>query len=145
MRENNMNENQIKNLVENTVENKIKEKLRRNFDKKIGDIPTDNLQLVPKRYVDEKIYAGFVNADGTEGDLFPVNWSVVNGSTAQYTITHSLNTTAIAIQATQFWDGVSTLCVPTLRNITANTFDIWWFALSGGNHNTAFSFTLSIR
>lgn len=62
-----------------------------NFQKKIGDTPTDAFQLVNKKYVDGKMYIGYVQSTGVPITNFPSGWSVVHGSTGNYVITHNLN------------------------------------------------------
>jgi len=46
------------------------------------------------------IGAGFVNAAGTAGTVFPSGWTVTNIGTGQYRITHNLGTTDYAVTLT---------------------------------------------
>lgn len=140
-----MDENTIKTFISDQIDQKFKEKLGKSFDKKIGDIPTDALQLVPKKYVDQKIYAGYVNADGSAGKPFPSGWTVVNSSTAAYTITHNLGTTNYSILVTALYNNDGVIQTALFNNKAANSVGIIFFVKSGGNSNCAFSFAISIR
>lgn len=70
--------------------------------KKIGDTPTDAIQLVPKQYCDANSsgYIGMVNADGTAGTPFPTGWTSTQTATGRYQIDHNLGTTDYVVVAT---------------------------------------------
>lgn len=115
-------------------------------NRKVGDTPTDANQLVPKNYVDSKIYAGFVNLDGSSGLPFPTGWTSANLSSGAYRITHNLGTTNYSVVATLNYLNDGNLRVALLALKTSTTFDIELFGFgSGSNSNGAFSFALSTR
>lgn len=75
--------------------------------KRLGDRPTDALQLANKRYVDNaaatlggKVFGGVVTAAGAAGGIFPSGWSISKLSTGRYQINHTLATNAYAVTAT---------------------------------------------
>lgn len=64
---------------------------------KLGDTPTDALQLTPKKYVDGRVTGGSVNSDGTSGTPFPTGWSSSRLNVGRYQITHTLGTNNYAV------------------------------------------------
>lgn len=75
------------------VEDIAKKVLRRDFSKRIGDTPTDDLQLVNKKYVDSsggKIYSANIDNTGTIVVGSSKISSVSHSLTGKYTITHNL-------------------------------------------------------
>ncbi len=111
---------------------------------KYGDTPVDANQLTPKKYVDSKGYAGHINSDGTVGIPFPAGWTCITPSTAQYRITHNLNTTNYSVVTGTFYDG-SNIQTAVVNNVTSTSFEIWLFNKVGGNTNGACSFILSTK
>lgn len=118
-------------------------KIATNFDKKIGDTPTDALQLVNKRYVDDKIggtvYAGHLVAGGA-GTFFPTGWTATNPSTGVYVVTHNLNTTSYAVSATG-WIIVTFPTTVYITGETSTTFTLNAYA-NGGLNNSEVDFIL---
>lgn len=112
--------------------------------KKIGDTPTDALQLVNKKYIDGRIYAGFVNVDGTPGTPFPVGWTSAVSGSPNIDVTHNLGTTAYSVVTTAFYS--SNYVVPVITQMNANTFRVNFIGI-GGNASAiqAFSFALSTK
>lgn len=80
-------------MDEKTVQNMIEQTLKKSFkEKRIGDTPTDALQLANKNYVDTSSgYVGSVKQDGTNYFL-PDGWTSSTDGAADYTITHNLGT-----------------------------------------------------
>lgn len=127
--------------------------------RKLGDTPTDNIQLTPKKYVDFTIssaiagvssvasavvFPGFVESNAA-GTPFPAGWSVVRNSGGNYTVTHNLNTTAYSVVVT-----VKSALAITIGNIndkSANTFGVVFFkqtaATTWSATDTDFFFELS--
>lgn len=83
-----MDENQIKTLIAQEVGKQFSNKM-------VGDTPNDALQLIPRKYIDGKFFAGRVNANGTSIFL-PTGWTSQVANTSEYTITHNLGTTNYA-------------------------------------------------
>lgn len=106
------------------TEQLIDEKLDRAMQfqtKKYGDTPTDDLQLVPKKYVDTlKVYAGYVNSDATLGNPFPMGWTVSKPGSGDYIVGHTLGTVnfSVIIQP----KGVQ--LVPTITSRTSANFRV---------------------
>lgn len=78
----------------------IKQYTSDTFQKRIGDTPTDALQLVNKKYVDGKTGKFGTVSSGAAGTPFPTGWSASKNSTGNYTITHNLGTTSYVVVAT---------------------------------------------
>lgn len=84
-----MDEQQIRQIINDILSD--------SFAKRIGDTPTDALQLVNKKYVDaHKGYAGRV-ADTGAAILLPKGWSSVQNGTGDYTVTHNLGNTNYSV------------------------------------------------
>lgn len=86
---NNMNEAQVKVLIQQEVAKQFSNKI-------VGDTPTDALQLVNKKYVDNKVLSAYVNSNGVVFYL-PTGWSVNRSIPGTYIITHNLNTVNYAV------------------------------------------------
>lgn len=87
-------------MDEQRIRQLITEILSDSFAKRIGDTPTDALQLVNKKYVDaHKGLAGSVLANGT-ANFLPSGWSVIRGGNGDYTLTHNLGTTLYSFVGT---------------------------------------------
>lgn len=111
--------------------------------RKVGDTPTDALQLVPKKYVDARALVGTV-INGVKGPIFPVGWTVTHIGTAQYSIVHNLGISNISVVAMQRWDHVQRIHVGTVNDIDENSFQLWWWDISGGgNQDVDFDFIFS--
>lgn len=78
--------------IQNMIDSSIKKAMAFSTPK-YGDTPTDALQLVPKKYADAITggYAGYVNSDGSAGNL-PSGWTSSKISTGLYQIVHNLGT-----------------------------------------------------
>ena len=132
---------QIQQMIDTTLKNSFAQK-------RIGDSPTDALQLAPKKYVDSRVFTGQVKSD-VAGTPFPKGWSVNNGSTGNYTITHNLGTTNYSVSVTELTNGTPT---PAIFNIYSNTTTSFVVnsiiqSLSGGSWsstNTDFMFTVTV-
>lgn len=112
--ENNMEEKDIKKL--------IRKELKSSFSqKRVGDTPTDALQLVNKKYVDENggAASGSVvsNAAGTN---FPADWSVAHSLTGVYTFTHTLGTSHFAVTITV--NGTNLVTIPNVHGKSTTQF-----------------------
>ena len=109
--------------------------------KKYGDTPTDALQLTPKKYVDGNkgttVYRGFVNSDGTAGNL-PAGWTSAHTGTGQYTVEHDLLTAGYSMVITPIGGyGIGQV------NTVGSSIAYVDFIERGGNLlDTAFSFIL---
>lgn len=113
------------------VDKIIKNNLKGNFSKKLGDTPTDALQLANKAYVDSKatiVYSGYINSNGTAGTPFPTGWSVAHTATGKYTVTHNLGNTNYVVVGflvnSGFGDG-------QLLDRSANTFEVGYYNFNG--------------
>lgn len=105
------------------VDKIIKNNLKGNFSKKLGDTPTDALQLANKAYVDaNSAFAGSVTSGGTAVFL-PTGWSVAHTSTGVYTITHKLGTANYAVVVTGT-GAFSYGNVPGITNVGSTTCQI---------------------
>lgn len=121
----------------------------REFNKRIGDTPTDNLQLVPKKYLVSYVsstiggikatYAGSVNSGGTAIAL-PAGWSSVKNSTGDYSVTHNLGITAY-IAVACIGVGVRFLAVSAQ---TSTRFDINTYDNTNTLADGPFQFTLTL-
>ena len=78
--------------------------VKRAFDKRIGDTPTDDLQLVNKKYCDANVpeagFFGLVNSDGTSGTPFPTGWTSTRTAQGRYQIDHNLGSTNYVVLLT---------------------------------------------
>lgn len=136
MLENNMTPQEIEKMVDD----KIKRAALFSTDKR-GDTPTDDLQLVNKKYVDSHsstTYGGILAANGV-GTL-PTGWSAVHNSTGSYTITHNLGTTSYTVTAALF-AGSTGYVIP--QDHLINTFNVFTYNVSSSSADTAFSFILT--
>lgn len=107
------------------------------FSKRIGDTPTEALQLTNKKYVDNVAgYSGQVNANGTAGFL-PSGWSSVKNSTGDYTVTHNLNDSTTAPMLTPS-GGINIY----LYSVGVNSFSYQTQSLGGGNTDAIAYFIL---
>lgn len=86
-----MEQDAIQKMIDESIEKSMAFSQR-----KLGDTPTDALQLVNKKYVDGKSYVGAV-VNNSAGTLFPTSWVCSANTTGSYTITHNLNTVAYAV------------------------------------------------
>lgn len=90
--------------------------------RKLGDTPTDALQLANKKYVDDRVMFGHVNADGTS-TILPTGWTSSKTATGTYLITHNLNSTAYGVVATPLFASDSRMTAVVLYQ-NANDFTI---------------------
>lgn len=130
-----MDEEQVKKMIDESVK-----KATAFSTVKYGDTPTDALQLVPKKYVDNlsaTIYSGFVNLNGTAGSL-PTGWTSSTTGTGQYTVTHNLNSalyTCVAISS-------ATVCFAVLNAINVNDVQLKFLNDTGSLTDCKFYFIL---
>ena len=130
-----MNEEQIKNLIDQRLSN--------SFVKKIGDTPTDALQLANKKYVDgkaSKVYFGVVASDGSAINL-PSGWTSSRTGTGDFVVTHNLAASSngygvVANPSTDFG-------ITKNANIGANSFEILFVDHNGNLLSTGFVFILT--
>lgn len=130
------------NVVDKREMKKIAESvLASSFKKRIGDTPTDALQLVNKAYVDSisSGYPGHVAFGGSPSTPFPTGWTSVHNSTGSYTVTHNLGTTLYAVEFTAF----SQLSFFQITAQGANSFTVGTNNLGGSSADTEFYFTLT--
>lgn len=116
-------------MDEDKVKKLIQQEMGKQFSTRIvGDTPTDALQLAPKKYVNNYVFYGAGNGDGTAA-YFPTGWTVqrtpIGASNGNYQITHNLNTTKYGVVATADNTGLfgagQVACVNT---VTSTTFII---------------------
>ena len=72
----------------------------------------------------------------------PSGWTVVRNSAGTYTITHTLNTTAISVTGITVGGDIG---VVTLGTVTATTFVVKTYNLSGAATDLKFNCMISIR
>lgn len=136
-----------KQLTEKDVQDIVNKTLKGSFtNKRIGDTPTDALQLVPKSYVDRSIasiasagYAGRVDSAGAAGNPFPSGWTSTRNSLGSYTVTHNLGTTAYSPVVSAVGSTAVTARVPT---ISSNTVQVYTTDSAGSLADSAFSFII---
>lgn len=114
--------------------------------KQFGDTPTDANQLVPKKYVDGKVFPGQVDTNGS-GLLLPANWTSSQLGTGQYRVTHNLgiSATSYSVVVTPFGiDVASDFVVFTVSAQTTTTFDVGFVQCNSVTVrvNTPFNFNL---
>lgn len=117
---------------------------KKDFQKRIGDTPTDNLQLVNKKYCDNNkttIYSGAVSSGGS-GITLPSGWTSTHNSTGDYSVSHNLNVGATKYVVTAcIGVGVRFLAVSLQSSIR---FDINTYDKTGTLADGPFQFTLSL-
>lgn len=133
-------------MDEKEVKKLIKQELKTSFaQKRVGDTPTDALQLVNKKYVDSKSsgYPGHANTAGTSTFL-PTGWSISGGVTGQSTITHNLGTSNYAVVASVLPQ--NTITIVNIDNAGNNSFLVKTLNQTGATSwsatNTDFFFIL---
>lgn len=127
-------------MDEKDVKKLIRQELKNSFaQKRIGDTPTDALQLVNKKYVDEHSggLLGQVSSSGT-GIVLPTGWSSSGGG-GSYTVTHNLGTTAYIVLATSFGNLATWSIVSTQ---SANNFTVTTLVGNGTQTSGSFNFAL---
>lgn len=115
-----MNEEQVKKF--------IRDEVSKSFKKRIGDTPTDNLQLTNKRYVDGKVpFVGVVGSNGVQSAPFPTGWVSSQLGVGDYVVTHNLNSSVYSLVANSnapstqiFSKGNTTFEIQTLNSAGAN-------------------------
>lgn len=114
---------------------------KKDFRKRIGDTPTDALQLVNKKYVDssKKVFGGAVDSTGVAIAL-PPGWTSIKNSTGDYTVTHNLATTAYIVVAC-IGIGVRFLALSTQLS---NTFGINTYNNTNTLADGPFNFILTL-
>lgn len=128
------------------VERIAKQVLNKSFSKRIGDTPTDALQLVNKAYVDNNsgVHAGSVRSN-VATSFFPSGWSVSKTGTGRYLITHNLGTTNYSVAYTLIGSFLVTIANITTKS--ANSFVIEFYnqtaATTWTNTDTDFDFIVS--
>lgn len=123
------------------VEKLFKELMKNDFSKRIGDTPTDSLQLANKKYVDNKSSGGLA-INGVASTPFPPGWTVSRTAQGTYLINHTLNTSRYSVVATVF--GASAT-IATVNNRGGSNFVIntWTTAGAATDANVFFLVTLS--
>lgn len=108
---------------------------------KYGDTPTDKLQLTPKKYVDSRsaTYVGQVTSGGTAGSIFPSGWSVTKNGTGDYTVTHNLNKSNIALV-----NPTDNGCLFYMNSTTVNVFRAIFFTTAFAAADHSFQFILAL-
>jgi len=101
------------------IKRMISLELHQSYRKKVGDTPTDALQLVPKKYVDSLITPGSFASDGTASAYFPSSWAVAKTSTGTYEVTHNFGTTAYSVVANS---ASTTTAIIMIESRGANSF-----------------------
>lgn len=128
----------------NTIQNMITLSSKKEFNKRIGDTPTDNLQLVNKKYCDNNktpIFSGAVDSGGS-GITIPSGWTSTHNSTGDYSVTHNLNIGATKyVVVASIGIGIRFLAV-SLQ--TSTRFDINTYDKTGTLADGPFQFTLSL-
>lgn len=132
-------------LTKEEVQTMIDKTLKGSFTyRRVGDTPTDALQLTPKSYVDKSVassggYAGRVDSAGVAGTPFPAGWTSVRNSLGSYTVTHNLGTTAYAPVVSAVGSTAVTARVPTIAN---NSVQVFTTDATGSLADSAFSFII---
>ena len=93
-----------------------------------------DLTNVPAPTIPQTYYTGVVTSNAA-GTPFPTGWTVVNGSTGEYTITHNLGTTDYTVSALAH---ASLFC--QLASKGANSFLLIWWASQSTTQNCDFDF-----
>lgn len=107
--------------------------------RKVGDTPTDDNQLVPKKYCDTRSFGGQVASDGTATAL-PTGWTSSKPGTGQYTVTHNLGTTSYGVAALAIDANWRTI---NCSAITANSFSVITWNATPANADLPFTFVLT--
>lgn len=110
-------DDETKKYIEQTVTDNSKN----SFDKRIGDTPTDSLQLVNKKY----LAMGHVKNTGAYAPspyFVPPRWTASKTATGTYVITHTLNTTDYGVMITMDVTDDPTNNVATGVVLTRNRF-----------------------
>lgn len=112
------------------------------FGKRIGDTPTDALQLVNKKYVDDNassVFPGAVSNSTSAGTPFPSGWTVSNNTTGVCTITHNLGTINYAVSILPQAGDI----VPNIQSKGANSFQVRTDLNATTPSNTSFDFIVA--
>lgn len=112
------------------------------YSKRVGDTPTDALQLVPKKYVDDIVggsYAGYVN-ENLIGNILPTGWSATNPTLGTYTITHNLGTTSYSVVASSDRTDIS-----YISNVGSNSFTCKGVELGNINNPAAIDIRFMLK
>lgn len=122
----------------------IDKSLKASFtNKRVGDTPTDALQLTNKNYVDHRSTGGFVIAGGTAGVPFPQGWSVAKSGTGVVTITRSVDPYVLAKYSVVATPLSSTTATATINNHSKTSFDINTFNSAGSAQDISVYFVVS--
>lgn len=109
--------------------------------KKLGDTPTEALQLANKHYVDShtgvKGYFGSVASDGTAVSL-PVGWTSVKNGSGDYTVTHDLGTNNVGVTV----NPMTAFGITKITAVGANSFEVQFVNDSGSTVDSTFIFIL---
>lgn len=134
------------------IDSKIQEALAFSANK-LGDTPTDALQLTPKKYVDAgdlaaKVYRGHVSNAGS-GTLLPTGWTSSVTSTL-YTITHNLGISDYAVTVTARADANSgnpaaDICFPVIGATSSNSFTVAFFTNDNTTTKIATDFNFMLK
>ena len=127
------------------IQSLIEEQSRKEFGKRIGDTPTEALQLVNKKYVDGKTFGGIVDASGNPQTPFPIGWTSTKTATGEYTVTHNLNRLTYTVVVTPSGSSAGTDNVAwTIPTQNLNTFTVSFVQsnVPATSINTNFNFIL---
>lgn len=118
----------------------IKKVLYQEYGKRVGDTPTESLQLVNKKYVDELVvYTGVIGSNGVPSKPFPTGWTSSQLGAGDYVVTHTLKTSVYSLVST------STAPTTTITSQGNPTFEIQTLNSAGSNTNAIVNFIVSKR
>lgn len=138
--------------LQQQIQGMIDTSLKSSFtQRRIGDTPTDTLQLTPKKYVaslvsanvtsivtqytssilavNNRMYPGYVKSTGAAGTPFPSGWTTSVLGTGNYQVIHNLNNTNnYVITATPFAanGAANDATYPVTTTLAPNSFQITW-------------------
>lgn len=131
-------------MTPDQVQQMIDLSLKKSFTaKRVGDTPTDALQLTNKRYVDGRVTGGFIIAGGTAGSPFPSGWSVSKIGTGQVRVTRLVDPFVLAKYAAVVTPFSATAVFATTNNHSSSSFDINTFDSTGAAADASVYFVVS--
>ncbi len=126
---------ETKNYIDQKI-NSLKD-----FSQRVNkDLPTDDLNVVNRKYIVRKFYGGAVKSDGTALTPFPTGWSVSKpAGSGTYRVTHNLNLNNKYVVVTT----PLAIVVGTTQTLDVNSFDIYFYdSASKANTDTNWNFIL---
>jgi hypothetical protein len=136
--------NNMEEADEILIKKWIKEDIAQAVDfktRKVGDLPTDDNQLIPKKFIDTTFYWGIVSTP----NLLPTGWTATYSPTGTCTITHNLNIAREDYTVFVNLVDIAASSQVTVYNLTTkntNDFVITLYAVGGFAVNAAFTFLL---